>query len=876
MKRKYQRKKEKMIFSKKNANSKLDDFFKSPTKARNVTSPIKRDISSLFKNSNTRLCIVRNPSKSKLLDEAKEELKKFHNLAEKTILCDNSLIDKLYEKLNSSFEKIERYIKERKKYNIKKINKKELIIKFILQLKYTDVVYLSPVLLSEKFNEDKIAQSIRNLVGFNSLKGITMNYSPNNINECEIFWPNITEIISKYFRNFQEGRGLYIYVEHDYLSYLDKIKLLCNLNNYETSIIDETNQSKCIILDKLSEAMKTKRLPSISDNLGSQMLMLEEMVNSFSYKWKIFTKKEDNNNFKQKNIEQINNYNNFGNNINNISYNNTSESKNDTFILSEKDINKVFKEIDFKSENNAFDIKNNLKEEKFIRIDDYDENSKNDQLSTNETSLFSIFQRKGKNKIKTNDINLEESEYIWHGPEKTKSRDKSKTNSRNKSSELKKRRNKKIEDNINNTNIKGYFNENTKEHKTFTQLQNNIFLYCTKAKTAIIIADSFSEEEKDKKYFNNILLKISQTKCPIIILTNNINNIYNNTQKKIKNLSVNCILSPKNKRNIELIYLYNFIIYINIKLCSFKFNKDINSYEKLLENINNINTEMINFELSLINLKKIFNMSECICYKGKFQIDIIDLRLSEIFLKVENEINNNNLYIYEFEDILDYIYNLIFGNNNSKIYEEEKNIDEISQDYELKSFLDYSEGIKEIIINKNYEEKLKLNDSFSNYCEIKDSMVNLEGLILSKHLNNKEIFNYALNDNSMENYSFIKKNSFNEAVNNKIFNKLNKEKQLFISNFTKKYIQISSISNYTFPIKRKMIIDNNRKNKITFYIKNSDDENNIFVNVHFFKKLFEKIEGNFFLNKNNIDFATNSMIKEGIKQKKIKVNFYEK
>ena len=876
MKRKYQRKKEKILFSKKNGNSKLDDFFKSPTKTRFIASPIKRDISSLFKNSNTRLCIVRNPSKSKLLEEAKEELKKFHNLAEKTILCDQSLIDIIYEKLSPSFEKIERHIKNQKKYNIKKLNKKELITKFILQLKYTDVVYLSPQLLSAKFNEEQIAQNIKNFIGFNSMKGITMNYSPNTINECEIFWPNITEIILKYLRDFQEGKGLYIYVEHDYLSYLDKIKLLCNLNNYETSIIDETNQAKGIILDKLSEAMQTKRLPSISDNLGSQMLMLEEMVNSFSYKWKIF-KKEDKINIKEIIINKKNNYNNLGNNIITISGNNSSESKDEPIRLCNNEINQVYAEIDFKSENYALDVrKNNIKEEKFIRIDDYDENSKNDQLSTNETTIFSVFQRKGKNKIKTNYINLEESEFVWQNKDKTKSKDKSKTNSRNKSSELKKRRNKKVEDNINNTNIKGYFNENTKEHKIFTQLQNNIFFYCTKAKTAIIIADSFSEEEKDKKYFNNILLKISQTKCPIIILTNNMNNIYNNTQKKIKNLSVNCILSPMNKRNIQLIYLYIFIIYINIKLCSLKFNKDINSYEEMLENINNINTDMINFELSLGNLKKIVNMSECLCYKGKFQIDIIDLRLSEIFLNVEKEINNNNLSVYEFDDILEYIYNIILENKNYIYYEDENNIEQIYEDYELNSFFDYSDGIGKKIINKNYEEKLKLNDSLFKYCESKDSMINMEGIILSRHLNNKEAFKNELKNNSMQSNEFLKGNSFHKEIDNKFFNKLNKENQFFISNYAKKFIQISSISNYAYIIKRKMIIDNNLKNKITFYIKKTEDDNNEFLNVHSLKKLFQKIEGNYFLNKNNIEFASNYIIKEGIKQKKIKVKFYEK
>jgi hypothetical protein len=92
-----------------------------------------------------------------------------------------------------------------------------------------------------------------------------------------------------YLNNFKEGKGLNIYVKHDFIHYLEKVKLLCNLNNYETFIIDESKEeAKIIILAKINEAMKAKRLPSINEQLDSQISLLEEMVNSFSSKWKIF------------------------------------------------------------------------------------------------------------------------------------------------------------------------------------------------------------------------------------------------------------------------------------------------------------------------------------------------------------------------------------------------------------------------------------------------------------------------------------------------------------------------------------------------------------------------------------------------------------
>ena len=886
MKRKYQKKKDKIIISKK-SNTRLDDFFKSSQNHLFNNSSVKLDTSPL-KETTKKLYIIRNPSKGHLIEETQEELKKYHNLARKTILCDDSIIDNIFTKLNSSFEKIDRFIINNKKVEIKNmkinLNKKDLITKFILQLNYTDIIYLSPSLLSDNFNEGKISQNIRNFAGFNSLKGVTMNFSPNNKKECSIIWPKITDIISKYLNNFHDGKGLYIYVEHDYLSYLNKIKLLCNLYNYETCVIDETNQAKGIILDKLSEAMQTKRLPSISEQLGSQMLLLEEMVNSFSYKWKIFTKNDDNNTNNNENSYNSNNNNATNNILSSISYNNSLESKNDPIILSSREIDKVFDELDYKSCNNSIEMRNYNKSKNIniIKIDENEEDcSKNEQLSTNE-SLFTLFQRKGKNSIKTNDKNLEQSESsLFKKPPKKsrdKSRDKSKNNSHNKSSELKKRRNKKFEDDINNTNIKGYFNENTKEHKTFTQLQNNIFFYCTKAKTAIIIVDSFSEEEKDKKYFNNILLKISQTKCPIIILTNNLNNIYNNSQKKLKNLNINCILSPKNQKDMTLIYLYNFIIYINIKLCAFKFTKNITTYEKLSEWINNIDIELINYELCVANLRKIYILSEYLCYYGKFQMDIIDLRLTEIFVNVEKEIKNNKINPKDFGDILEYIYNNIFINkeNSFNILDEEKDISEICEECEMRSFLDNADGTQGKLVSKEYEQKLILNDSYENYCISKESMVNIEGLLLRKYLNHKELFMVETNNNNSIISEAKKKFTFYDAINNEVFNKVKKEDQLIISYFQKLFIPISSLNNYINLIKRKIIIKKNHKNRITYYMKSNYDESDDYLDIHNLKKLFPKIEKNFFLNKSNINFATNYLLIKAIKEKKITVKFYEK
>ena len=877
MKRKYTRRKNKVL-SKKNGNPTIDIFFKSPQQLKNIfkISSTKKNVSPLMKTlkniNNSNLCIIRNPSKTKIFEETQQELKKFHNLAKKTILCNDSLIDILYFKLCPYFEKIEKYLSSNKKCDIKNISKKELVKKFILQLKYTNIVYIAPSLLSERFNEDNISQNIRNFIGFNNFKEVVTSFLPNTKKECQMFWPNITEIISNYLNDFHEGKGLYLYVKHDYISYLDKIKLLCNLNNYETCVIEESNESKSMILDKLSEAMQTKRLPSISEQLGAQMLMLEEMVNSFSFKWKIFMNKNEENN--DKNIDDKINLSNSDNNLSDLSFNFSIE-KNEQNIKSSKDFHIILDDNELNSKGSStIEIKDNNdnNDNKIIRIE---EDIKNDQLSTNETLFNNYKKKENKNSV------LKECPNPKNSKSKDKKLDKNK-NSRNKSSEFKKKQRNKNKKNLedNNKNIKGYFNENTKEHKTFIQLQNNIFFYCTKAKTAIIIVDSLSDEDKDKKYFNNILSKISQTKCPIIVLTNNLDYAINNPPKKIKNLNINCILYPKNRREIKLIYLYNFIICLNIKLCSFKFNKKIRTYNQILELVNKLDNDICKFDLCITNLKKIYDLSEFFCYNGKFQIDIIDLRLSEAFLQVENKINEKVINADDFESVLNYIYNDTFPNKNKiSNHSEEKNIDDIYEEYELKSFLDYSEGIQNDITKKNYENKISLNDSFDNYFKSKDSMVNMEDLVLDKFFIKEKTFTVGSDNNNNE----IKKNfSFYESINNKIINKIHKEDQLVLSKFKNKFIELNSINNYIYPIKRKMIIYKNlNKYQSNLYLKNifnkkSEEESNDFIDVHNYKKLFQKIDDIYFFNKNNINYASNYMIKKEINQRKIVAELYSK
>ena len=814
MKGKNHPKKEKKILSKKTSNIKLDKFFQKDLSAK------VRDNKNIFENknitTNKQYNLIRNPFNSKSLEEIQNDLKKYHSIAEKTILIDYSLVDIFYSKLLSAFEKIHYYSNNNKKYEINQINNKELIIKFILQLKYINIIYIHPCLLSNEFKEDIISENIKNFSGYNNYHHFIINSFPNTKKESQIFLANIYNIISNYLESSFAGRGLYLYIKHDYISYLDKIKLVCNLYNFELTIIDESNVNKNLILEQVSEAMHTKRLPGIPELIDLQMLILEEMVNNFSFKWKIY--------LKQNGVNKNNN-NNF-NNINNNIYkkiNTINNSSNIINLSSESCIeNEIINISSFSYSNLIENSDTNNLSEYSVRMEDNNIN-KNELLSTNNNSLIN-------NNIENN--------------------------------------NRIIYNNIND-NIK---DEDNEKIELFNLLKKNIFSFCNKAKTAILILDSFSNGEKDKKYFNNILAKISQTKCPVIILTNNLNNILNCTPKRLKNLEIKSFLFNKNIKNNELIYLYNFIIYLNIKLISLKLSKSIKTYEDLLDYINKINIDKYSYELNNTNLENLSKLSEYFCYKGKFQIDIIDLRLSEIFSIIEKEIENKLIDSNDFINTINYIYNLIFHINNQQHtnFSLIKRIEDIYQESELLSFIDYFEKKGEDLIESNYEHKLLLNNDYENFIKSNNSMVNLEKLTLEKYLINKKTFFHCIkNENAYKTKYYL--------FNNNILNKLYKEDQLFLSICGKKFISSSSLKNYIYPL-TKIIIEKRNKNKnlLSKLLKESNIKDIInFLNVHEFNKYYRNIHFLYFLQKNYLNYASNYAIKKTISKKKINFDIYE-
>lgn len=67
--------------------------------------------------------------------------------------------------------------------------------------------------------------------------------------------------------------------------------------------------------------------------------------------------------------------------------------------------------------------------------------------------------------------------------------------------------------------ITTYFNQDTRERKIYNLIKDNILKFLKLKKTLILLNDTFANVDEAKTYINNIMTKINDSKCPIVILT---------------------------------------------------------------------------------------------------------------------------------------------------------------------------------------------------------------------------------------------------------------------------------------------------------------------------------------------------------------------
>ena len=284
-----------IISSSKNKNT-LTNYFsfsteKKETKKKNSFS--KEQENKINKNY-SQYEIIRNPSKPRLGKEYSNILNKYLNIASKCILFTENQIEEINSYLNFIYEKIDSFFLAEKKYikdDIKKINRNNLLIKLLLHS--NNEFFFIP--LSLQINDNyKNFKEIFLFNGYNNTKNLFYNFFPCNTEECSIFWSEIFNPISKYIKNFDNEKALYIYSSQDYFNYLKKAEIIFSILNYNIIRIDETDLTKYLKLNKIYEATQSQSISFIPDELNNRMFLLESILNNFIEKWKDITKYNNN------------------------------------------------------------------------------------------------------------------------------------------------------------------------------------------------------------------------------------------------------------------------------------------------------------------------------------------------------------------------------------------------------------------------------------------------------------------------------------------------------------------------------------------------------------------------------------------------------
>lgn len=243
-------------------------------------------------------------------------------------------------------------------------------------------------------------------------------------------------------------------------------------------------------------------------------------------------------------------------------------------------------------------------------------------------------------------------------------------------------------DSTRNNSITNYFNKNTKENNLFKTIQNKIFQYCNKEKSLILIVDSFNEPTSHK-FLVNIINKISGSKCPIIVLSNDITLVSSISRSLFRNnfrfcCSLDNISEGQSKR--DMISQLTIEIYLHLL-----FGKNRN---KLFTSINEIVEVFNNHSIMLTQsiLERISIITQLLIIEDNYNIEVITYTLRQIFRDIEKEESDKT-----FEESLQMLEEKIIGEdiaafdiNHSENFD---NIESMELKCEINSFKDYEETV---------------------------------------------------------------------------------------------------------------------------------------------------------------------------------------
>ena len=660
-------------------------------------------------------------------------------------IFENNFIRNFNRYLEINFEDDRKNIGPRHDLNISKItfNKfvqqifQHFITKYLLNT-YNDLIYVSKNYMTDINNENNYDEI--ELLSYDEKQNIFLEYTPINLSESNLFYPELSSIVVKFIKNFRKKLinkepkcALLLYrPNNDFITYISKIRLICDQMGYNL-LVKENEVNKLMTFEKLKLINQNYIIGSLKDKNKKYLEIIEAVSNTD--KWKKFVE------------------------------------ENELYSLVDED-KKIFNKIDKTQRINNNRYKKISKSQSTIH-------------TTQDLSKKIINKNKGNN-ILSNTILT----FIGHNSEEIKSQNINENNNskeyniaqnyqQNILEKFNKRQNlilfvdnfEENEDNIKYINQINSLIPNSRSPiiiltNNLSLFTNNLIIGNKSFQTRYIPYQIINEGVIQKEHVIYITFLIMyfisffpNFKLKKEIILNNINNkdINNDISVNLQNINEHSNADKIKKENENNDYILEFI------------KKSINN---IFTNIN-LNTYGNTLYSSLITLSYIVSII------NNYELDNILVYLKNLFLFNDKESKNNYIKLNPL-NIIASLKNKIFQEiEEFQVNEDISNEDllKLNDKYELYSFSDYEYGVINNIGEKQYKSKI------INYGINKGVDFNKESFFYINEFyddyKDNQIFNYIsnkeLNERIIEDYKFYHSyyNSSNSILNHSDIIKIN-------------------------------------------------------------------------------------------------------
>ena len=718
-------------------------------------------------------------------------------------IFENNFIRNFKSYLDTNFNNDRKNISRRHDLNISKNTFNEFIqqifelfIEKYLLNTYNKLIYISKNYLIDNKNDENNYNEVE-LLSYNEKENIYLEYSPINIQESNLFYPELSSTIVKFIKNFSKKKlnkmpncALLLYrPSNDFSSYINKIRLICDQMGYNL-LVKENEINKLMSFEKLKLINQNYIIGSLKDKNKKYLEIIEAVANTD--KWKKFVEENDIYSLIEEEKIFVKNINRTQmiNNIRNKKMSKSQSCIHTTQNLSKKMINKKNKTNDILSNTILTFIGHNSNEEINSQQNNDNNNSKAYNIAKDyQQNILEKFNKR-RNLILFVDNFEENEDNIKYVNQINSLIPNSKSPIIILTNNLPLFTNNLI---IGNTSFQTRYIPHQIENEGIIQKENIIYITFL-----IIYFISFFPNFNLKK---EIKLNDINNKDINNNFSFNRENIADNSQKESEN---NDYILKKIKKSINEVF-------INI-------------------NLNTYNNELYSSFISLSNI---------ISIKNNYELDNILVYLKNLFLFINmdlkrNYIKQNPLNIITslqnkvLQEIEDYKVNEDININNEDLLK-------LNDICEQNSFSDYEYGIIDNIGEKEYEAKMK-NYGINNGVDFnKESFFYINEFY--EEFKDKQLFNYIsnveVNERIVEDYKFYHTyyNSSDTILNHSDINKLNIMLTQIIIN---ERISPEDISRFIG------IKNNKRNNYRSQNINHNNNNNKMKEKISLLNKLFNK------------------------------------